>query len=208
MTTVTGEDGVARCAWGATSAEYRAYHDEEWGRPVVDDRAVFEKLCLEGFQAGLAWITILRKRAGFRAAFCGFVPEVVARFTDADVERLANDPAIVRHRQKIRATIGNARAALRLADEGVSLAGLVWSHEPAAQKDAHAAVPASTAQSKALSAALRRRGFAFVGPTTVYAAMQSLGLVNDHAPGCALRPVVAAERQRLVRPPLLLGPHH
>jgi DNA-3-methyladenine glycosylase I len=199
--TLKDEDGVTRCAWAAATAEYRSYHDEEWGHPVTDDRQVFETLCLEGFQAGLSWLTILRKRTGLRHAFADFAPQAIARFDEHDVERLLGDPAIVRHRAKIRATLTNARAALRLADAGISLAALCWSYEPPERQDADAVeVPASTPASRALSAELRRHGFAFVGPTTVYSAMQALGIVNDHLSGCALRSVVARKRAALDRP--------
>jgi DNA-3-methyladenine glycosylase I len=199
---VLGADGLARCPWGQSASEYLQYHDQEWGRPVGDDRLVFEKLCLEGFQSGLSWLTILRKREGFRIAFAGFDPPTVAQFTAADVERLLADSAIVRHRRKIEATISNARAAVRLAEEGVSLAGMVWSYRP--EKDT---IPistgdllASTPESTALSAELRRRGFQFVGPTTVYAAMQSLGVVNDHLRDCHFRPVAEQARSRFRSP--------
>jgi len=181
-----GADGVARCAWAGDDPLYVAYHDHEWGRPVRDETRIFEKLCLEGFQAGLAWITILRKREAFRRAFVGFDPERVARFDEADVTRLLGDAGIVRHRGKIEATITNARATLAGWEAGESLADLVWSFVPTA----HAAprrladVPAQTPESVALSRELRRRGFRFIGPTTAYAAMQALGLVDDHVLGC------------------------
>jgi DNA-3-methyladenine glycosylase I len=191
-----------RCPWAEAPPEYRRYHDEEWGRPVTDDARTFEKLCLEGFQAGLSWLTILRKREAFRAAFGGFDPATVASFGDDDVTRLLADAGIVRNRAKIEATIANARATEALHDAGESLAGLVWSFEaparpaPAGLGD----IPASTPESKALSRELLRRGFRFVGPTTVYAAMQSLGIVNDHVAGCFARAECEAERAALVRP--------
>ena len=193
-----GEDGIARCAWGASPPEYRAYHDHEWGRPVGDDVGVFETLCLEGFQSGLSWLTILRKREGFRAAFARFDPIAVAAFGDADVERLVADAGIVRHRGKIVATIANAQATVRLRDQHVSLAALMWEHEPGARRPPKGGdgLPASTPESKTLSAQLRRRGFRFVGPTTVYAAMQALGIVNDHLDGCAFRTIAEGERAR------------
>jgi DNA-3-methyladenine glycosylase I len=193
---VTGEDGIRRCAWGASTPEYQAYHDQEWGRPVGDDRRVFEKLCLEGFQAGLSWLTILRKRDGFRKAFAAFDPSVVAAFGDADVDRLLADTGIVRNRAKVLATINNAQAALRLRDENVSLAALVWEHEPSASgpPGGDGDLASSTPESKSLSAELLRRGFRFVGPTTVYAAMQSLGVVNDHLHDCHFRAIAEAER--------------
>lgn len=198
---VKGPDGVARCPWGLSPPEYQAYHDSEWGRPVGDDRRVFEKLCLEGFQAGLSWLTILRKRDAFRAAFAGFDPAVVAGYDDADVERLLANADIVRHQGKIRAVIANAQAAERLAADGLSLAGLLWSYEPSpASRLALTDLPATTPESAALSKDLRRRGFRFVGPTTVYATMQALGVVNDHLDGCAFRAVADAERAHFVRP--------
>ena len=199
---VTGDDGVGRCRWGVSAPEYLAYHDQEWGRPVGEDNRVFEKLCLEGFQSGLSWLTILRKRDGFRKAFASFEPTVVATFGDADVERLLADPGIVRHRAKILATITNAKATIVLRRQGISLAALLWEHEPAATRPPRrsAEVPPATPESKALSTQLRRHGFSFVGPTTVYAAMQSLGVVNDHIDGCAFRAVAQAERARFSVP--------
>jgi DNA-3-methyladenine glycosylase I len=193
---VIGEGGVGRCAWGAATPEYQLYHDQEWGRPVGDDNRVFEKLSLEGFQAGLSWLTILRKRDGFRRAFASFDPTVVAAFGDADVERLLADPGIVRHRGKILATITNAQATIRLRDQHISLVALVWQYEPKASRPPRSGgdLPPSTPESKSLSAALRKHGFRFVGPTTVYAAMQSLGVVNDHLDGCGFRSVAEAER--------------
>ena len=194
---VIGVDGRARCAWGASTPEYERYHDEEWGRPVGDDTRVFEKVCLEGFQSGLSWLTILRKRDGFRRAFAAFDPTEVARFNDADVQRLLQDASIVRHRQKILATIGNARATVALREEGISLAGLVWQYEPSPRRDPALALgdlASSTPESVALSAQLRKHGFRFVGPTTVYAAMQSLGVVNDHLHDCHFRAVCELAR--------------
>jgi DNA-3-methyladenine glycosylase I len=181
---VVGPDGVARCGWAANDAEYRRYHDEEWGRPLHDERALFEKLCLEGFQAGLSWLTILRRRPAFRAAFADFDVPTVAAFTDEDVTRLLGDERIIRHRGKITATIENARATLAL-DE--SLADLIWSFAPVPQPErplSLADVPATTPESTALSRALRSRGYRFLGPTTMYALMQSSGLVDDHVAGC------------------------
>jgi DNA-3-methyladenine glycosylase I len=197
-----GEDGQPRCAWGVAPPESRTYHDDEWGRPVGDEDRIFEMLCLEGFQAGLSWLTILRKREGFRRAFAGFSPARVAAFGDAEVERLLSDPEIVRHRGKILAVIANARATLGLAEEGSSLAVLVWGHEPPPGRPPRqmADVPPVTAQSTALSTELRQRGFRFVGPTTVYAAMQSVGVVNDHLEGCHVRSVVTEERSRFAPP--------
>jgi DNA-3-methyladenine glycosylase I len=184
-----GPDGRARCWWCVGDADYVAYHDEEWGRPVRADRPLFEKLCLEGFQAGLSWLTILRKRPAFRSAFGGFEPEVVAGFGPGDVERLLADVAIVRNRAKIEATIGNAHALLGMRARGERLSDLVWSHAPPprAAPVARADIPSLTPESTALSRALRDRGFRFVGPTTVYAFMQSMGLVDDHVAGCIAR---------------------
>ncbi|HUC13216.1 MAG TPA: DNA-3-methyladenine glycosylase I, partial [Acidimicrobiales bacterium] len=180
----------------ASTPEYQAYHDNEWGLPVGDDNRVFEKLCLEGFQAGLSWLTVLRKRESFRRAFAFFDPRVVSRFDDADIARLLDDPGIIRHRGKIVATIANAQATMRLSAQGISLAALVWRHEPGARRAPKAAsdLPASTPESKALSAELRRQGFRFVGETTVYASMQSLGLVNDHLEGCHRRALTELAR--------------
>jgi DNA-3-methyladenine glycosylase I len=172
-----------RCWWGASTPEYVAYHDEEWGRPVRDDRALFEKLSLEAFQSGLSWLTILRKRESFRAAFAGFEIERVAAFGDADRERLLADAGIVRNRLKVDATIANARAALAL---DVELAELLWSFAPAARPRPRtpADIPASTPESAAMAKELKKRGFRFVGPTTAYALMQACGLVDDHIEGC------------------------
>jgi DNA-3-methyladenine glycosylase I len=185
--TVRGQDGKRRCAWCASDPLYMQYHDREWGRPVRDERAIFEKICLEGFQAGLSWLTILKKREAFREAFKGFEPEVVARFGSRDITRLMNNAAIVRNRMKIESTINNARATLRLAESGQSLAALVWSAQPAKKKSPPRSltqVPALTPESAALSKTLLKHGFTFVGPTTLYAAMQSLGVVNDHVASC------------------------
>lgn len=187
---VRGPDGVVRCPWAGDDPLYVRYHDEEWGRPVTDETRIFEKLCLEGFQAGLAWITILRKREAFRAAFDGFDPARMARYGERDVARLLADPGIVRHRGKIEAAIGNARALVALHADGGTLAELVWSHAPTRTPRAPrtlADLPASTPASAALSRVLKARGFRFVGPTTAYAAMQALGVVDDHLAGCALR---------------------
>ena len=182
---VVGEDGIARCSWSASDPEYRRYHDEEWGTPQHDPRALYEKLCLEGFQAGLSWITILRRRPAFREDFLGFVPEKVAAMTEADVLRLLQDERIIRHRGKIEATISNARAVLQL---DMPLEELMWSFapEPCAghRPREWGEIPAVTAESTALSKELRRRGFRFVGPTTMYALMQATGMVDDHFEGC------------------------
>jgi DNA-3-methyladenine glycosylase I len=182
-----GPDGRLRCAWGAQPAEYAAYHDLEWGRPVHDDVRLFEKLCLEGFQAGLSWLTILRKREAFRLAFAGFDPARVAAFGDADVARLLQDATIIRSRAKIEAAIANGRAMLALGD--TTLDELVWAHAPPPRPAATSprALPASTPESTALARELKRRGFRFVGATTVYAMMQACGVVNDHLAGCFVR---------------------
>lgn len=182
---VVGDDGRARCSWSASDPEYRRYHDEEWGRPQHDPRALYEKLCLEGFQAGLSWITILRRRPAFRELFLGFDPEKVAAMTEDDVQRLLQDARIIRHRGKIEATISNARAVLAL---DTPLEDLMWSFAPPARAGRRphdwGQIPAVTAESTALSKELRRRGFRFVGPTTMYALMQATGMVDDHFEGC------------------------
>ncbi|MHC2998337.1 DNA-3-methyladenine glycosylase I [Microbacterium sp. HJ5] len=179
-----GPDGIARCAWVGDDAEYRRYHDEEWGRPLHGDRALFEKMSLEGFQAGLSWITILRKRPRFREVFAGFEPEVVAAFGETDVERLMLDAGIIRNRAKILATISNAQLVTGMA-EG-ALDAFMWSFAPATwpRPTSFAEVAATTAESDAMSKALRKRGFRFVGSTTMYALMQSSGMVDDHVHGC------------------------
>lgn len=182
---LTGPDTRSRCAWVGVDAEYQRYHDEEWGVPLHGDRALFEKMALEGFQAGLSWITILRKRPRFREVFAGFDPERVASFGDDEVERLMQDAGIIRNRLKIEATIANARLVLEMP-EG-ELDELMWSFAPAASGESprsFADVPAVTAESTAMSKALRKRGFRFVGPTTMYALMQSAGMVDDHVEGC------------------------
>ena len=194
---------MSRCPWGREPEEYRAYHDEEWGRPVTDDVAIYEKLCLEGFQSGLSWLTILRKRPAFRKAFAGFDPAAVAAFGPPDVDRLLGDAGIVRHRGKIEAAITNAGAVLDVQAAEGSLAALVWGFEPAGRRAAPKAmgdIPATTPESTALSKELRRRGFRFVGPTTVYAAMQALGVVDDHLAGCPARPACERARKELARP--------
>lgn len=198
-----GPDGLPRCPWGAGGEEYGVYHDAEWGRPVTDETGLLERLCLEGFQSGLSWLTVLRKRAGFRAAFAGFDPAAVAAFGPADVERLLADPRIVRHRGKIEAAIANARATLALAEAGTSLAALVWGSEPDPPPPpprAMADLPAVTPESIALARELRRRGFRFLGPTTVYAALQAVGVVNDHLEGCHFREMIEQAKQATLRP--------
>jgi DNA-3-methyladenine glycosylase I len=179
-----GDDGLQRCGWSAGDQEYRRYHDEEWGRPQHDATRLFEKICLEGFQAGLSWITILRRRPAFREVFHGFEVERVAEMDESDVQRLLADERIIRHRGKIEATIGNARATLEL-DRPID--EFIWGFAPATPRRApatYAEVPAITAESSALSRELRKRGFRFVGPTTMYALMQAAGLVDDHLAGC------------------------
>jgi DNA-3-methyladenine glycosylase I len=185
---------TVRCWWAGSTPDYVAYHDEEWGRPVHDDHRLFEKLCLEGFQAGLSWLTILRKREAFRAAFAGFDPEVVAGYGPADVDQLLQDAGIVRHRGKIEATINNAQRALELIEECGSIDRYVWSWEPEEERPAGDPIPATTPTSEALSKDLKRRGWRFVGPTTVYAFLQAMGLVNDHEEGCEWRAVCASLR--------------
>jgi DNA-3-methyladenine glycosylase I len=187
---VPGPDGRLRCWWSLAAPEYLAYHDDEWGRPVHSDDGLYERLCLEGFQSGLSWLTILRKRDAFRRAFAQFRIDAVREFGAADVERLLGDAGIVRHRAKIEAAIANAQAAAALRAEGQSLAALVWSYAPAPRPRPRerSDVPATTPESTALSRELKRRGFRFVGPTTVYAAMQACGVVDDHIDGCCVAP--------------------
>ena len=183
---VPGPDGLLRCPWALGNADYRAYHDQEWGRPVRSDAGMFERLSLEAFQSGLSWLTILRKRENFRAAFGGFEPETVAGFGQADEARLLADPGIVRNRAKIRAVIGNARAALEVPG---GLAALVWRYAggPEAAPVTLAEIPAQTLASRACARELRKLGFSFVGPVTIYAAMQACGVVDDHLAGCFCR---------------------
>jgi len=199
---VRGEDGVLRCWWGDSAREYRDYHDREWGFPVADDVRLFEKLSLEGFQSGLSWLTILRKREAFRRAFAGFDFATVARFGERDVERLLADASIVRHRGKIEAVINNARRAVELVEESGSLAAFLWRFEPSPRAGAleRAAIEAHTEESRALARELKRRGWRFVGPTTVYAFMQAMGLVNDHTAGCAAWAEVERARGEFTRP--------
>jgi DNA-3-methyladenine glycosylase I len=203
---IVGEDGKRRCFWGASAPEYAAYHDREWGRPVVDDTRLFEKICLEGFQSGLSWLTILRKRDNFRRAFAGFDTAKVAKFGARDVNRLLEDAGIVRHRGKIESTINNANRALELIEEQGSLAAYFWSFEPKPKSrpkklDWPALMTmATTPESTALSKDLKKRGWTFVGPTTVYAFMQAMGLVNDHIDGCHCRAGIERERKAFRRP--------
>ncbi len=200
---ITDGQGVTRCFWQPSMPDY---HDHEWGRPVADDRRLYEKICLEGFQAGMAWITILRKREAFRAAFDDFDFERVARYTERDVERLMGDAGIVRNRSKIVSAINNAKRACALAEETGSLAAWLWRHEPSAQDrpttvdlDYWNGNPTSAA-STVLSQALKKRGWTFVGPTTMYAFMQAVGMVNDHMSGCVCRQAVETARARFKRP--------
>ncbi|WP_092344591.1 DNA-3-methyladenine glycosylase I [Desulfuromusa kysingii] len=203
---LTAEDGMARCWWGHEPLDYRIYHDEEWGRPVSDDIRLFEKMCLEGFQAGLSWLTILRKRDNFRAAFAGFDYHKVAAFDDDDILCLLQNPGIIRHRGKIEATIHNAHRALEIVDEFGSLARYVWSWEPKSREpgigknDANAPVPSVTKTSQLLSKDLKQRGWKFFGPTTAYAFMQAMGLVNDHMQGCSIRAQVERLRREFTPP--------
>ena len=199
-TTILGADGRPRCRWCAAAPEFLHYHDTEWGFPVDDDRRLFEKLCLEGFQSGLSWRTILAKRENFRAAFHGFNFDEVARFTESNIERLLENEGIVRHRGKIDAVVNNARRARELVEQEGSLAAYVWRYEPAVEDLAEPQTASTSAASIALSRDLRKRGWKFVGPTTVYAFMQAMGLINDHAEGCAVRAMVERARETFRRP--------
>lgn len=198
--TIKGPDGKPRCAWCAAAPEFFAYHDKEWGYPVDDDIRLFEKLCLESFQSGLSWRTILAKRENFRKAFKGFDFNIVARFTEKDVERLLKDEGIVRHRGKIESVINNAKCAKTLVKETGSLAAYVWSYEPEAKELAKPQTASTSAASMALSKDLKKRGWKFVGPTTVYAFMQAMGLINDHVEGCEYRRKAAAARKKFKKP--------
>lgn len=198
---MTGADSKLRCFWCGDDKLYVEYHDRQWGRPVVEDIALYEKICLEGFQSGLSWLTILRKRESFRKAFRGFDPKIVAKFTKRDVSRLLKDESIVRHRGKIEAAIQNAKCTLDVQQQFGSLATFIWSFRPEAATARTSKPPrrtseikSSTQESEALSQALRKRGFKFVGPTTMYAAMQSLGLVNDHFEGCFVREICSKQQ--------------
>jgi DNA-3-methyladenine glycosylase I len=203
---VVGDDGVVRCAWHGNLPDYRLYHDHEWGRPVTDDRRLFEKICLEGFQSGLSWLTILRKRENFRAAFDNFEFRRVALYDDRDIERLLGNTGIVRHRGKIVSTINNANRAIEMVEEAGSLAAWFWQFEPGKDERpatvdhktlvANPTTPVSTRISKEL----KKRGWSFVGPTTVYAFMQAMGLVNDHIEGCVCRAEIEKERAAFERP--------
>jgi DNA-3-methyladenine glycosylase I len=203
---VAEDDGKPRCLWCRATAAYRHYHDHEWGFPVTDDKRLFEKICLEGFQSGLSWLTILNKRENFRRAFDQFDIERIARYGQKDVDRLLDDAGIVRHRGKIESTINNAKRALALREEYGSLAGYAWGYEPAAKTRPKnmtwAALKAMTtsAEAVAMSKDLKKRGWSFVGPTTVYAFMQAMGLVNDHVKGCMVRDTASQARARLQPP--------
>lgn len=191
-----------RCGWCEGSDDYIAYHDREWGRAVTDETRLFEKICLEGFQSGLSWITVLRKRESFREAFAGFEPVKVARFTEARVERLLGNAGIIRHRGKIESTINNARQLTAMHRDGESLASLVWSFADRARREAPgsmSSLPAHTPESAALSRELKRRGWSFVGPTTMYAFMQSMGVVNDHFVECHVRTACERERRAVLK---------
>jgi DNA-3-methyladenine glycosylase I len=198
-TTIVGPDGKARCRWSAAAPDFLHYHDSEWGFPVGDDRRLFEKLSLEGFQSGLSWRTILAKRENFRAAFHDFDFDRIARFTQRDVDRLLKDEGIIRHRGKIEAVINNARRAQELVAREGSLAAFLWRYEPAEQR-ATTEVASTSAESIALSKELKKQGWKFVGPTTVYAFMQAMGLVNDHAEACVTRTQVERARKSFGRP--------
>jgi DNA-3-methyladenine glycosylase I len=195
---------MKRCWWPGEDELYVRYHDREWGRPVVDDRRLFEKICLEGFQSGLSWITILRKRENFRKAFKDFEPSTVSRFSARDVQRLLNDAGIVRHRGKIESTVNNAQRALELIKDTGSLAAYFWSWEPAPssrpKRISREAIQSTTPESIALSKDLKKRGWTFVGPTTCYAFMQAMGLVNDHVHDCGVRAEIERTRKGLSRP--------
>ncbi|ESX56894.1 DNA-3-methyladenine glycosylase I [Mesorhizobium sp. RSR380A] len=203
---LTGSDGITRCFWHGNLPVYLHYHDHEWGRPVADDRRLFEKICLEGFQSGLSWLTILRKRENFREAFAGFDFDKVAAFTDEDVERLVANAGIIRHRAKIVSTINNAKRACEMVDEFGSLAAWFWKFEPGPEERpavvdmAHLRANPTTGVSIRISKELKKRGWTFVGPTTVYAFMQAMGLVNDHLEGCVCREQVEKERKAFKRP--------
>ncbi|MEX0328793.1 MAG: DNA-3-methyladenine glycosylase I [Ruegeria sp.] len=196
--TVLGPDGQPRCAWCASAPEFFEYHDKEWGYPVADDQRLFEKLCLESFQSGLSWRTILAKRENFRKAFCNFDPDKVAAFTETDVTRLLQDAGIIRHRGKIEAVINNAQRMQELVDAEGSLAAFVWRYETETPPEPQTA--STSPESVAMSKELKKRGWKFVGPTTVFAFMQAMGLINDHAHGCIMREKAAQLRQSFQKP--------
>ncbi len=199
-TTIAGPDGKSRCRWCAAAPEFLDYHDTEWGFPVSDDHRLFEKLCLEGFQSGLSWRTILAKRQNFRAAFHDFDFDRIARFTQLDLDRLLRDAGIVRHRGKIEAVINNARRAQELVKQEGSLAAFIWRYEPGPKQLAKPQTASTSAESLALSKDLKKQGWKFVGPTTVYAFMQAMGLINDHAEGCVIRADAERARKKFKRP--------
>ncbi|AOU99310.1 3-methyladenine DNA glycosylase [Acidihalobacter yilgarnensis] len=198
--TIPGPDGQPRCRWCEAAPEFFDYHDREWGFPVGDDRRLFEKICLEGFQSGLSWRTILAKRENFRAVFHGFDFERIAKYTERDVERLLSDAGIIRHRGKIEATINNARRACEMVEREGSLAAFFWRHEPDPAKLPEPQTASTSPESVALSKALKKRGWKFVGPTTAYAFMQAMGLINDHVAGCVVRKQVERARKGFTRP--------
>jgi len=199
--TLPGPDGRHRCRWCLVTPQYLDYHDTEWGFPVADDRRLFEKLCLEGFQSGLSWRTVLNKRQNFRAAFHDFDPVKMAALTEDDMNLLLQNAGIIRHRGKIAAAINNARCMLQLQEREGSLAAFIWRYEPQSERAASLQRPPSqSAESLALSKELKKRGWQFVGPTTIYSFMQAMGLVNDHAEGCAMREQVSRARQVFQRP--------
>ena len=198
--TIKGPDGKLRCEWCHATPDYLHYHDTEWGFPVTDDQRLFEKICLEGFQSGLSWRTILTKRENFRAAFHDFDFNKISRFTKRDINRLLKDEGIVRHRGKIEATINNAKRARELVNQEGSLAVFFWSYEPESKKLARPQTVSTSAESIALSKDLKKLGWKFVGPTTAYAFMQAMGLVNDHVEGCVVRTKVEKARKSLKRP--------
>lgn len=203
---LTAEDGATRCWWGHEPLDYRKYHDEEWGRPVADDFRLFEKICLEGFQSGLSWLTILRKRENFREAFAHFDFNKITEFGEEDVKSLLQNTGIIRHRGKIEATINNAQRAIELVEEFGCLARYIWMWEPESREpgigknDNNAPVPSITKTSQLLSKDLKKRGWKFFGPTTAYAFMQAMGLVNDHMEGCAIREIAERARSEFTPP--------
>ena len=201
---IADKNNIKRCWWCVGDELYQEYHDTQWGFPIADDTRLFEKICLEGFQAGLSWLTILRKRENFRKAFDGFDIQSVSRFNSRSVNRLLRDAGIVRHRGKIESTINNAKRAIELINEFGSLASYIWQYEPSQtsrpRKITASKIPAKTVESAALSKDLKRRGWSFVGPTTIYAFMQAMGMVDDHLTGCSIRPRVEAMRKAFIRP--------
>ncbi len=199
-TTVDGPDGKPRCHWCGAAPEFLVYHDSEWGFPVSDDHGLFEKLCLEGFQSGLSWRTILAKRENFCAAFLAFDFDRIARFTQPDIDRLLKDEGIVRHRGKIEAVVNNARQAQELVQSHGSLAAFLWSYEPDSKQLAEPQTASTSAASIALSKDLKKQGWKFIGPTTVYAFMQAMGLINDHVEDCVIRAKVARARKAFTPP--------